>query len=486
MIFTTYDEFIRNGNINGAIEYLQHALKNGVPTGKAEIYERLGYCGYLTCNMGLAADSYLKAAQNDTNLRRQLGHFSNFLFCIHYLPGISPTDLRDNIKYYNVFFQGTENYSHSNEKAWKNRKLRIGYISGDWCNHAMADFLSPFIGTYNEDSFQVFAYMLNDKDKTTEALMEIGNRVVWRDIHNISPLEGADVIYQDKIDILVDLCGHSNGGESLMIMGHKPAPVQASGLGWINTTGLGAIDYFITDRVCCEVPKERALFSEVPLVIDGPQLCYAPVNMARFDFIAAPKRRYSKRDGEIVYGVFSNFNKITDEMLRAWDEILSNVPHGRLVLKDTTVEAARQEAIVNRIKKLSNWHHIIVEGASKDYLACYGDVDIVLDTYPYTGGATVCEALYLGRPVIAIKGDNHGRRLSSSILEYSGFADFIAVDKAEYIKKAVAMATDKEYLKHLHQEIPNKFMQSPIMDQQGYMRKIEQKYQEIKKLPVGN
>ena len=128
---------------------------------------------------------------------------------------------------------------------------------------------------------------------------------------------------------------------------------------------------------------------------------------------------------------------------------------------------------------LKNIDRMLVEGASRDYLDCYRDVDIVLDTFPYTGGATVCEALYMGRPVIAMKGDNHGRRFSSSILYYAGFKEFIAKDKGEYAQKAVSYGKDMAYLQQLHGKIRNTFCASRLMDGHGYMAGLEKKYFEI-------
>ena len=479
--YSIYEGYIRNNNIGEAIHYLRELLKEN-PTGKTagEIYEKLGYCGYLTCNMRLAADCYVKAAQNDEILKNQVEHFSSFLFCLQYIDGISPADLTKNIAYYDRFFQEQQLYKHCPNKNII-RKLRIGYLSADWREHAMADFLSPFVSNFDEEKFEVFAYVLNEADNYTYRFKELGQKAIWRDLNNISPLEGAETIYQDHIDILVDLGGHSHGGAGLLIMANKPAPLQMSGLGWINTTGLSTVDYFLTDRVCCKLAEDEDLFCEKPLVLEGPQLCYAPLERDKFCFVTKPLGRYKRQGTETVYGVFSNYNKITDEMLRVWDTILSQVPDSLLVLKDTTGELARQEALRARMGKLGlkNVNQIIVEQGSRDYLDCYRDIDIVLDTYPYTGGATVCEALYMGRPVLALRGDNHGRRFSSSILENAGLRDFITSDKEEYIKKAAAMGKDKEHLHQLQQKISDKFMHSSVMDSQAYMRELEGKYQEI-------
>lgn len=476
-----FNGFIRHNRIRDAIDYLRQCLKDCAPAEKADIYEQLGYCGYLTSDMALAADSYIKAAQHDVKLRRQMSHFSSFLFCLHYLPDISPRDLTENIRYYDTFCRDIRGYDSHHTRSGQDARLRVGYLSSDWQDHAMADFLAPFVSEYDETRFQVFAYVLNEADDYTAMLKEKGAGATWRDLSGRSPAEAADMIHQDNLDILVDLGGHSHGGESLMIMAHKPAPVQISGLGWINTTGLSAIDYFITDEVCHKGAQEADLFSEMPLLLDGPQLCYAPVDKAKFELAeTTPKRRYGNTGQEVIYGVFSNFSKITDEMLRGWDEILAQVKDSILVLKDTTGEPARQLAMRARVGQniRCNPERIIVEGASLDYLACYRDVDIVLDTYPYTGGATVCEALYMGRPVIALKGDNHGRRFSSSILVYSGFADFVAMDMAEYIKKAVAIG-QKEALESLQREVATRFKQSRLMQGKAYMGRLEKYFSDL-------
>lgn len=261
-----------------------------------------------------------------------------------------------------------------------------------------------------------------------------------------------------------------------MVMAYKPAPIQISALGWLNTTGLEQIDYYLTDEFCWVEQDKSSLFSEELVAPAGPQLCFSPLNKS---FYEGEEYYENQLSGTCLLGAFSNFDKITDEMLLAWGEIIRDVPGSRMLIKDTTDISSRRRALHQRINRLlpaDIVRCIELEGASTDYLQRYRSIDIALDTYPYTGGATVCDALAMGVPIVSIKGDSPSRRFGSSILFYAGVRELIADNLKEYTKKAAALAMDKPKQKQLKQYLHNNFWKSPLTDIDGYKQRMEDLY----------
>ena len=369
-------------------------------------------------------------------------------------------------------------YKHDNAARTASRKLRIGYISPDFREHSVSYFLPPLLRHFDGEQFMVFCYATGRSDAVTERLRT--RRVTWRDLRGRPPRTAARLIAEDKIDILVDLSGHSQDN-ALPIMAYRPAPVQVSGIGYTNTTGLRAIDYFLSDEIC--IPKgdtaAEAGFVERILRLSHSHLCYAP-ELIR----VMPEAGYEppmRKNGYVTFGSFNNFAKVTDETLLFWRGILESVRDSKLVIKG---KIASIDAGINFAKKrfsMLSYDLARVEFRpySPDYLEQYRDIDIALDTAPYNGGLTTCEALYMGVPVISLRGRTHGSRFGASILTNAGVRELVAENDINYVRRAVQLAETPKLLEAYHMGLRANMKRSPLMNIEGYMEELETAYQEI-------
>lgn len=397
----------------------------------------------------------------------KLNIYSNYLFYSNYLPELSKENLYERHLKYNEFFTKTKRFKHNKKK---NKKIKIGYISPDFRMHVVIFFVYQLLSKYNKEKFIVTCYCKNKHDFLTTELKNMVDN--WIDIENMSHDEAATQIYNDDIDILFDLSGHT-ANSCLPILARKPAPIQISGIGYFNTTGLKEVDYFLTDINCDPYYCNDDAFVEKLIRLNHSHFCYvAPDNMPQL----------SRKDNNfIVFGSFNNFNKINKDVLALWKNILDRVEGSKLVLKSPNFdlnyldEEFYEECLSIGLKE----QQIELRAASKDYLKEYNEIDIALDTWPYPGGGTTCDALYMGVPVITLVGERHGSRFGYSILKNIGLVEGIAFSKEEYVEKAVALAQNKERLSMLHLSLRQMMENSPLMDGKLYMTVLEEQYQKI-------
>lgn len=402
--------------------------------------------------------------------------YSKYLFMRNYRY-LGAKDGRLKAEVYNGMWS-VQPYAHDEGARAPQKKLRIGYISPDFREHSVSYFLTPLLRHFDGERFMVFCYATGRSDAVTERLRT--RRVTWRDLRGRPPRTAARLIAEDKIDILVDLSGHSQDN-ALPIMAYRPAPVQVSGIGYTNTTGLHVIDYFLSDEIC--VPKGDLQaedgFTERVLRLPHSHLCYAPEEIR-----AMPEAGYeppARRNGYVTFGSFNNFAKVTDEMLLLWRGILESVRGSKLVIKGKI--ASIDSGIHFAKKRLSMLNYdlrrVEFRPYSPDYLEQYRDIDIALDTAPYNGGLTTCEALYMGVPVISLRGRTHGARFGASILTNAGVRELVAENDINYVRRAVQLAGAPKLLEAYHMGLRANMKRSPLMDAQGYMYELESAYREI-------
>ena len=371
---------------------------------------------------------------------------------------------------YRELFTDIQPYKHTHHR--KKAKLRIGYISPDFRAHVMSYFCWPFLATFNHDQFEVYVYSLGATDQYTDTFQTLVTK--WRDMRNQKWSDIAQQIYTDEVDILFDLAGHT-ARSGLPVLAWKPAPVQLSGLGYMTTTGLPQVDYFVTDAYVDPAGLNDEFFSEKLLRLTS-QFCYnGAVNLPESAGTPARAR------GSILFGVFNQYTKINDEMLRAWRCIMERVPRSKLLLKGEAFADARTAlAAYVRLQGLGfDMNRVLFEAASRDYMQRYLDVDIALDTYPYPGGGTTCDALYMGVPVITRYSTRHSTRFSYGILSVVGLSELASTTLEEYVEKATVLAQDLDLLDGLHRNLRSMMKQSALMDSVGYIQEVEQYYHEI-------
>ncbi len=430
---------------------------------------------YLAAMPNKAAEALFAASRLGMQPIQQAELYSKGLFMTNYYV-MSVEQVRKLHWGYDTFFADLPAYSHVPERALAKRKLRIGYISADFRLHAAAYFMTPFLRDYDKNSFVVYCYAAGSSDVVTKRLRQFS--VVWRDIRGLTPREAAKRIWEDKVDILVDFSGHTQH-TCLPVLSYRPAPVQISGIGYMNTTGLHTVNYFLSDMCCLPKAEPANDFTEAVLRLPHCHLCYVPETVRKMPSVEEPSA-YG-RNGYITFGSFNNFAKVTDDTLLLWRAILERVPASRLVIKGKICSIPSGRAIVSeRLLKLGmDVSCIELRPYSPDYLEQYRDIDIALDSMPYNGGLTTCEALFMGVPVISLRGHSHGSRFGASILENVGLAELVAEHETEYVAKAVRLALSPQNLSRLHACLRANMQESSLMDAKQYMHNIEALYHEI-------
>ncbi|WP_295163584.1 O-linked N-acetylglucosamine transferase, SPINDLY family protein [Selenomonas sp. F0473] len=396
---------------------------------------------------------------------------SNYLMTLHYTADISDAEMREEHGACARIFGGVPQFSHGKRRR---EKIRIGYVSPSLSEHVVLNFAVQLFSGYDHARFAVYLYDVGRGrgDEVTDWLAGMVDG--YRNLGGKPPAEAAAAIYADEIDILFDLAGHTAGGRTLRIAAYRPAPVQVSGIGYFDTTGLPAMDYVLGDPVC-DPPGMEALFFEKILRLPRTHLCFTPPE--RF----APYENIVRRaHAPVVFGSFNNFSKITDETLRLWAEILRRVPDARLLLKNVNSNMEPVERMRRRAARAGlSSERIELRPGTRDYLRDYLDADIILDTYPYQGGGTTCEALFMGLPVVTRAGTRHGARFGMGILQNAGLGELAADTPASYVERAVLLARDGELLAALHGAAQRMMRASPMMDGARYVRDMEEAYETI-------
>jgi predicted O-linked N-acetylglucosamine transferase (SPINDLY family) len=352
------------------------------------------------------------------------------------------------------------------------RRLRIGYVSPDFRAHPVGYFLERFLAAHDHATVEVLCYSNSDlTDRVTERLR--GSVDHWRSIVGLSDVAADMLIRRDNIDILVDLSGHT-GQNRLPLFALKPAPVQASGLGYVDTTGLKAMDYVLADRFVVPVGDE-ASYSEKVLVLPDSYFCIAPPDI---DVPIA-----ERAPGPLTLGCFNNWMKVTPGTIALWARILGALPDSRLFLKTHYLSDPQAQSDV--LKQFSDVgvgpERLILEGHEPraQLLAAYNRVDIALDPFPFNGATTTVEALWMGVPVVTMLGHRWADRACASILTTVGVPELIADDPESYVHKVVALAQDRSHLGDLRGRLRPMLEGSPLCDGARFARAVEAFYRDM-------
>ena len=449
--------------------------KDGLSESKMENWQRallFDIMGRIYLNWGEAEQAmkvYLASCRLPDN-PGACSEYSNAIFSAHYLE-MPQHDILAMTKKYEKLLAAITPYRHNNIR--QHDKIRIGYMSADFNKSVVSIFCMCMFAGYDKSRFKVYVYAKCAEDYVS---MEIKKNIdVWRNITSLSHREAAEVIYNDEIDILFDVSGHT-GDNCLPVMAYKPAPVQLSGIGWFDTTGLSTIDYFLTDVHVDPVGENDAFFTEKLLRMPQSHFCW----VVHEQFSAVSPAPF-KKNGFITFGTLNKYAKISDRMLALWAKILHRVPESRLLLKSSVFDEAegREKAMARIMAAGIDKDRLITEGFTADYLQAYHKIDIALDTYPYPGGATTCDALYAGVPVVTLVGTTHNSRFGYSILKNLGLKCLCAGSDEEYVDICVKLAENKDYLAELHMTLRHHMRISPVMDMGAYMQELELIYERI-------
>ncbi|MEW6585450.1 MAG: tetratricopeptide repeat protein [Nitrospirota bacterium] len=357
------------------------------------------------------------------------------------------------------------------------RGLRIGYVSPDFKRHSVAYFIEPVLSAHNHEKHEIFCYSdVLFPDDVTKRIQGSADR--WRGIAGMTDEAVCELIQRDTIDILIDLAGHT-AKNRLLLFARKPAPVQVSWIGYPATTGLSTIDYKIVDHCTDPEGMTEQFYTEKLLRMPESFLCYLPYEDSP-DIGPLP----SLTKGWITFGSFNNFSKVSDQILSVWSAILNALPNSRLLLKSQalTAETARSRVLDHFVKEgvaRERIEFMPFERSVKAHLDLYNRIDVALDTFPYHGTTTTCEALWMGVPVITLAGNTHVSRVGVSLLSNAGLPELVASTSGEYAAKAVSLANDTDRLKTLRERLRQMMKNSPLTDQKSFTAHLERAYCEM-------
>ncbi len=460
--YTAIREDIHTGYIYEAIEAILYLRAHEeIPADEQwRFSEMMGACCSALADTEGAIAAYFEAATEDKYLRSQRSHFSNYLYLCHAVPNLTPKELKAQFDMYATLYRHEEPLPLRADVH--HARLRIGFIAQHFLSSSSSLFYEALMRGLTE-KYDVYAYALDDRaDDFTEELCGALN---YHALANRSIEEQAEAIRADEIDVLFDLGGHTDGGMTLMVLARRPAPVQISGIGWFATTGVPFVDGFLTDEVLSPAGAEES-YSEQLLRLPHA-FCFAPDRAMRASTVTE-----RPADAPVTFGVMQNFMKINEESLKLWGRILKKLPKSQLVLQDAAVDSPlRVTTILEMIEGLKlPAKRIFVRTGKRDYLGDYGDIDIALDTFPYAGGASTATALYMGVPVVTLRGEtHHASRLGAAMLTAAGHADWIAEDARAYEQLAVQMAEDIAAVRARRSALRTEVEASALMDACAYL-----------------
>lgn len=461
------------GRLGEAIECYQNALH--LNPNYPEAHNNLG--GTLRDQGKI--DKAIECFQKELQLRPDLSFVhSNLLLTLHYNDTIDPIQL------FSYHQQWAEQHaspvsktpqSHINDKS-PNRRLRIGYVSPDFRMHSVAYFIEPIISSHNPDTFEIICYSnVISPDSVTHRLKGLAS--CWRNIVGMSEERVADLIRNDQIDFLVDLAGHT-AQNRMLLFAKKPAPVQVAYLGYPNTTGLGTMDYRITDNLADPTGQTDHLHAEELTRLPQSFLCYQPPEESP-EVSKSPARN----TGYVTFGSFNDRAKVTPEAVRIWSAILKSVSNSRLILKSKALnDIGTRQTLWEMFSKngvVSERIELVGYLPFEQHLKLYNRIDIGLDTFPYNGTTTTCEAMWMGVPVITLAGDFHASRVGASLLSNVGMPELVSASAEDYIEKAAKLANNLDRLQDLRINLRPLMARSPLMDATDFTRALEAAYRQM-------
>jgi protein O-GlcNAc transferase len=356
------------------------------------------------------------------------------------------------------------------------RRLRIGYLSPDFRTHSVAYFVAPIFQAFDRARFETVGYAHVVKpDHITEHLRGLAS--AWRDVSALDDAGLARLIRADRIDILVELAGFTKDSRLLACIA-RPAPIQISYLGYPNTTGLPQIDYRITDHQA-DPDDADDFYAETLIRLPRCFLAFAAPDHA--PEIESPPLL---RNGHVTFGSFNNLAKVNGKVVALWAEVLSAVPRSRLLLKasgsgDPTAQHHLRSALAAAGVDPDRIEFAPYAASARTHLEAYRQVDVALDTFPYNGTTTTCEALWMGVPVVTLAGDRHAARVGASLLSAAGFPAGIAERPADYVTTARLLAEQRQLLAALRANLRADMARSPLCDAAGHARSLEEAYRAV-------
>ena len=465
--------FQEKGQLDKALTCYQKAIQINV--NFADAYYNLGTTLQKQGKVDEAIENYILASTNEPRNRKA---FHNLLFVMNYSSRYdAQTIFSEHLRFAKQFVPHLlfSISPHTNERL-STRRLRIGYISPDFRRHPVAFFIEPVIIAHNREHFEVFCYSNSlQRDEVTKRIQEHADQ--WRNIVGMSDDQAVKLIKRDAIDILIDLTGHT-ANNRFFVFARKPAPIQVSWIGYLATTGLSTIDYKIVDAYTDPPGKTEQFHTEKLIRLPESFLCYLP-NKDSPDVGPLP----ALSTGHITFGSFNNFAKVTSEVFTLWAKILHELPDSRLILKAMSFhDKTTCQYAINMFTQRGIAAERITLQSSDPYpqhLASYNFVDIGLDTFPFNGATTTCEALWMGVPVITLEGTAYHSRSGTSLLSNVGLRELVAKTSEEYVEIAVNLTRDTKRLQALREQLRGIMAHSPLTDAKQFTANLEESFRKM-------
>ncbi len=457
----------RKGEYSKAIKDLRSA--NTLNPANLRIYRILGNCLRITGRVEEAIAAYRQGQKICYNFNTH----NRLINTLNYLDIPQETLIKEHISLGLNYCRRYHKYKKNQAfKVGTTGKIRIGYVSADFHSHPTSYFLLPVIENHSTEKFEIYCYYNGkQQDKVTGKFMAAN--VQWRKIANKKTKELYQLILADKIDILVDLSGHTSG-HRLDVFCLKPAPLQVTYLGYPNSTGIENIDYRIVDPITDPEAVPTTWHSEKLFRLKPCFLCFQP-----------PQEQVEIKTSikeTITFGTFNKLTKITNQQITSWVEILNALPETKFLIKSRGLEeTATQKRLLQRFRNagLKDLNRICLSKlvpSRSEHLQLYNQLQIALDTYPYNGATTTLQALWMGVPVITLPGKSHVSRVSSSILSAMDSKELIAADSKDYKNIAINLARDKKRLTAYKLSLRNKLLASPICKEKMFVKNLENAY----------
>ncbi len=392
--------------------------------------------------------------------------WDNVLFTLNYVPGVDTGMIRaEHETWYRRVVEARVK-ALGRVTTWSNvrdadKRLKVGFVSGDFNRHPVARFLLPLIENLNRAAVEVFCYSNTaELDAQTDRFRSAADG--WRDIRAAGNMQAAEMVRSDGVDILVDLSLHGEGNR-LGVFALKPAPVQATWLGYAGTTGLPEVDYRITDGVMD--PEEAGdVFVEKAARLSGCFWCYRPP-----DFAPDVSELPAAKNGYVTFGCLNNFAKVNEGVIQVWAKVMGVVGSSRIMIH--APEGSSRENVMRTFGDAG------VEGSrvkfagflpTDRYLAEYSGIDVALDPFPFGGGTTTFDTLWMGVPVVTLTGKMPAGRGGASILRHLGRGEWVAAGEEQYVTIAKGLAADVEGLALARAELREQLRRSGLVDEKGF------------------
>jgi protein O-GlcNAc transferase len=397
---------------------------------------------------------------------------SNLLFALNYDPLVDDETLfQEHRRFGEEHDRPALQVTHPNSRD-PNRRLRVGYVSPDLRRHPVAYFIEPALQHRDSAAIENILYAeVSKPDETSARLRGMANE--WRDTCRMTDDEVAELVRKDGIDILVDLAGHT-AHHRLGAFTLRPAPVQVTYLGYPNTTGLASVDYRLADDVT-DPSDEPRRYTEQLARLAGGYCCYTPpASSPEVNDLPAAK------SGRITFGSLHTLLKLNSQVIDLWCRVLKAIPDSRLLLCRDPLQGATRESFLREFTRrgiAAERIEIRHEGSAPgEFLSVYHDIDLSLDTFPWSGHTTACESLWMGVPILTMRGSRHAARLVASVVTYAGYPQWITANQEEYVDLAVRTAGDIPGLAQVRANLRATMLSSRLCDGVGFTRSLEETY----------